>query len=73
MKKFSFAVFAMTLLVGMVFHTSIFAVTHTVQVGNFYFNPSSLNVNVGDIIKWVWVEGSHNHILINTWRCCQLG
>jgi plastocyanin len=59
MKKFTFAVFTMTLLVGMVIHTSLFAVTHTVQVGNFYFNPSSLNVNVGDIVKWVWVEGSH--------------
>jgi plastocyanin len=46
-------------LVGMVFHTSLFAVTHTVQVGNYYFNPSSLNVEVGDIVKWVWVQGSH--------------
>jgi plastocyanin len=59
MKKYTLAVFAMTLLVGMVFHTSLFAVTHTVQVGNYYFNPSSLNVEVGDIVKWVWVQGSH--------------
>jgi len=59
MKKFTLAVFAMTLLVGMVLHTSVFAVTHTVQVGNYYFNPSSLNVEVGDIVKWVWVQGSH--------------
>jgi plastocyanin len=43
----------------MVFHTSLFAVTYTVQVGNYYFNPSSLNVEVGDIVKWVWVEGTH--------------
>jgi hypothetical protein len=28
-------------------------------VGNFFFNPSSLNVNVGDTIRWVWVAGSH--------------
>ena len=59
MKKFTLAIFAMTLLVGMVLHTSVFAVTHTVQVGNYYFNPSSLNVEVGDIVKWVWVQGSH--------------
>jgi plastocyanin len=59
MKKYTLAVFAMTLLVGMVLHTSVFAVTHTIQVGNYYFNPSSLNVEVGDIVKWVWVQGSH--------------
>ena len=59
MKKITLAVFAMTLLVGMVLHTSLFAVTHNVQVGNYYFNPSSLNVEVGDIVKWVWVQGSH--------------
>jgi plastocyanin len=59
MKKFTYAVFTMTLLVGMVFNTSLFAVTHNVQVGNYYFSPSSLNVEVGDIVKWVWVQGSH--------------
>jgi plastocyanin len=59
MKKFTFALFTMTLLAGMVIHTSLFAVTHTVQVGNYYFSPSTLNVEVGDIVKWVWVEGSH--------------
>ena len=59
MKKFTFAVFTMTLLAGMVIHTSLFAVTHTVTVQNYNFNPSSLNVEVGDIVKWVWVNGSH--------------
>ena len=59
MKKFTYIVLTMTLLAGMVFNTSLFAVTHTVQVGNYYFNPSSLNVNVGDIVEWVWVQGSH--------------
>ena len=29
------------------------------MVGNFFFNPSSLNVNVGDTVKWVWSSGSH--------------
>lgn len=59
MKKYTFFVFAMTFLVGMFINTSTFAVTHTVMVGNYYFNPSSLNVEVGDIVKWEWVEGSH--------------
>jgi plastocyanin len=59
MKKFTYGLFTMTLLVGMAFNTSLFAVTHTVQVGNYYFNPSTLNVEVGDIVKWVWVAGTH--------------
>jgi plastocyanin len=59
MKKFTISVFTMIFLVGMGLNTPLFAVTHTIQVGNFYFDPSSLNVEVGDIVKWVWVEGSH--------------
>ena len=35
------------------------ATVHQVQVSNFQFTPSSLNVTVGDTIKWVWVNGSH--------------
>jgi plastocyanin len=59
MKKYTFFVFTMTFLVGMFFNTSSFAVTHTVLVGNNYFNPTSLSVEVGDIVKWEWVEGNH--------------
>jgi len=36
-----------------------FATTHEVQVANFQFTPASLNANVGDTIKWVWVSGFH--------------
>ncbi len=32
---------------------------HTINVGNFYFEPSNLLVEVGDTIRWVWVEGHH--------------
>ena len=35
------------------------ATVHQVQVSNFQFTPASLNVTVGDTIKWVWVSGSH--------------
>jgi plastocyanin len=34
--------------------------THKIAVSNFQFNPKSLTgVNVGDIIEWDWVSGSH--------------
>jgi plastocyanin len=38
---------------------NVFATLYTVQVQNYSFNPSSLNVVVGDTVKWVWVNGSH--------------
>jgi len=59
MKKITFTIFTIVILAGIVVYNPVFAVTHTVQVGNFYFSPSSLNVNVGDVVEWVWVAGSH--------------
>lgn len=59
MKTITKFIFAITLVVGMVPHTPLYAVVHMIQVGNFFFNPSSLNVNVGDIIEWDWSAGSH--------------
>jgi len=41
------------------YHTDIYAIKHIVHVGNYYFNPSSLNVAVGDTVRWVWDNGSH--------------
>ena len=35
------------------------AVKHVIHVGSFYFTPGSLNVNVGDTVRWVWDNGSH--------------
>ena len=32
---------------------------HIVNVGDFYFEPSNLTVEVGDTIRWVWIEGQH--------------
>lgn len=37
----------------------VFAVKHTVNVQNYSFVPANLNVQVGDTIRWVWVNGSH--------------
>ena len=37
-----------------------YSVKHTILVGNYYFNPSTLNnVSPGDTIRWQWVQGSH--------------
>jgi len=37
------------------------ATTWTVNVSDFQFSPSTLNVVVGDVIKWVWINGSSFH------------
>jgi len=54
-KVYFLYLFLFTLLIG----NKVSATTHTVQVGNYYFNPNTLNVEVGDTVKWVWVQGSH--------------
>ncbi|MDX9857468.1 MAG: CHRD domain-containing protein [candidate division Zixibacteria bacterium] len=35
------------------------ATIHTVQVGNFFFNPTKTTVNPGDTVRWVLVSGVH--------------
>jgi plastocyanin len=59
MKKSTYLFFALLLTSGILINTTSFAVKHVVSVGNFFFNPSSLNVNVGDTVRWVWVAGTH--------------
>jgi len=39
--------------------TTTFSRTITVQVANFQFTPRRVNAVVGDVIRWVWVNGSH--------------
>lgn len=53
--------FSLLILLGMMAASiSSFAVKHTVLVGSFYFNPSTIpDVQVGDTIRWQWVEGNH--------------
>ncbi len=36
-----------------------YATIHVVSVSNFQFSPNTLNVNVGDTIRWTWVNGTH--------------
>jgi len=60
MKTYTSFVSALLFIAVTFISFSSFAVTHTVLVGNFYFNPSTIsNVQIGDIIHWQWVEGSH--------------
>ena len=32
---------------------------YIIHVGNYYFNPNSASVAVGDTIRWVWDAGNH--------------
>jgi plastocyanin len=34
--------------------------THTINTGGFYYNPSSLSINVGDSVIWINEGGNHD-------------
>ena len=36
-----------------------FATTHTISVGGMSFTPATLTVHPGDVINWVWADGTH--------------
>ncbi len=59
MKKSTTFISALILLAVMFFNIPAFAVKHTVLVGNYFFNPSTVTVSVGDTVRWVWSAGSH--------------
>ena len=59
MKKITSFISVLMFLAAMVFNIPAFAVKHVVLVGNFFFNPSTLSVSVGDTVRWVWSSGSH--------------
>ena len=59
MKKYTFCIFAILLMAGTFLPFPLRATKHTVLMGNYYFNPASLNVIVGDTMRWQWVNGSH--------------
>ncbi len=59
MKKFT-SIFSLFVLITAISVSSpALAVKHVVMVGNFFFNPVNVNVNVGDTIRWVWSAGAH--------------
>ncbi|MCX6306354.1 MAG: T9SS type A sorting domain-containing protein [Bacteroidetes bacterium] len=59
MKKFTYILFTLAFVSSMAFSLSSFAVKHVVSVGNFFFSPATVSVNVGDTMRWVWSEGTH--------------
>ncbi len=59
MKTKIYLLSALIVLAGIFTAQKANATIYQVMVGNFFFNPSSLNVAVGDTVKWVWSSGSH--------------
>lgn len=59
MKKILHIFTVLALMAGIVSGFPTYAVKHVVTVGNFFFNPTSLNVTVGDTVRWVWSAGNH--------------
>jgi plastocyanin len=56
MKKFYSLILTVCLLfIGHV----MFSITHIVTQTNNSFNPQTLAVQVGDVVRWVWTSGSH--------------
>lgn len=59
MKKSLFSFIVVSLLSANFLIPNAYAVKHIVNVSNYAFTPSNLNVQVGDTIRWVWVNGTH--------------
>ncbi len=59
MKKSTTFISALMILAVMFFNIPAFAVKHIVLVGNYFFNPSTVTVSVGDTVRWQWSAGSH--------------
>jgi plastocyanin len=56
LKKFGLFFFAVVLLLSPL---KISATIHTVLVMDTQFSPPTINVTVGDTVKWQWVSGYH--------------
>ena len=59
MKKITPFITVLAILAVICLNKAAIAVKHTVLVSNFTFTPSSLNVMVGDTVRWEWSSGSH--------------
>lgn len=36
-----------------------FSIVHVISQSGYTFSPSTLTVNVGDVVRWVWSSGTH--------------
>jgi len=48
-----------TLFLCLALSVSGFSTIHAIQVADFTFTPSLLNVTCGDTVTWNWVSGTH--------------
>lgn len=59
MNKSLLSLISTAIFISVINVNSAFAVKHVVNVQNYSFIPANLNVQVGDTIRWVWVNGTH--------------
>jgi gliding motility-associated-like protein len=53
--------FITTFIISLLFTQNIAAQTsHNINAGNFYYNPDSITINVGDTVNWINDGGFHN-------------
>ena len=45
--------------IGIFFTLNGYSFTQVVTVKNHVFTPASFTINLGDTIRWTWVDGSH--------------
>ncbi|MAQ31407.1 MAG: hypothetical protein CMD26_01550 [Flavobacteriales bacterium] len=43
-----------------IFSITISQTTHTINAGSYYYNPSQLTINAGDIVQWINDGGLHD-------------
>ena len=48
-------------------------VVHVVYAGNFYYNPQTVDVNIGDTIQWIWEGGNHDAVDGDIDNCAKSG
>lgn len=52
-------VYLILILLVQIFNLHVHATIHIINQTNTSFSPSSINVAVGDTVKWVWSSGTH--------------
>ena len=48
-------------------------VVHEVYAGNFYYTPQTVDVNIGDTVRWVWDGGNHDAVDGDPGNCAASG